>query len=166
MTVLGGHFQLAGPQAEMLIGMLPPIVHLQSETDRETLRWAFDRMRQEMVDAKPGGVLIVQQLATMIFVQALRLYLDDSKGVGWLFALSDKHVGAAIAAIHREPARRWTVAALAARSRHVAIRFRGAIWAIGRRRTDRISHALADAARRTQPVARRTRRRHRPLARV
>ncbi|MGA8447164.1 MAG: cupin domain-containing protein, partial [Roseiarcus sp.] len=49
VTVLGGHFQLAGPQAEMLIGTLPPIVHLQSKTDRETLRWAFDRMRQEMV---------------------------------------------------------------------------------------------------------------------
>jgi len=113
VTVLGGHFQLAGPQAQMLLGMLPPIVHLQSETDRESLRWAFDRMRQEMVDAKPGGFLIVQQLAYMIFVQALRLHLDEGKGVGWLFALSDKHVGAAITAIHREPARRWTVAALA-----------------------------------------------------
>ena len=114
VTVLGGHFQLAGPQAAMLLGMLPPIVHLQSETDRETLRWAFDRMRQELVDPKPGGLLILQQLATMIFVQALRLHLDEGKGVGWLFALSDKPVGAAIAAIHREPARRWTVAALAA----------------------------------------------------
>ena len=127
VTVLGGHFQLAGPQAEMLLGMLPPIVHLQSESDRETLRWAFDRMRQELIDSKPGSFLIVQQLVYMIFVQALRLHLDERKGVGWLFALSDKQVGAAIAAIHREPARRWTVAALAARSRHVAIRFRGAI---------------------------------------
>ncbi len=113
VTVLGCHFQLAGPQAEMLLGMLPPIVHLQSEADRETLRWAFDRIRQELVDPKPGGSLIVQQLAYMIFVQALRLHLDESKGVGWLFALSDKYVGAALAAIHREPARRWTVAALA-----------------------------------------------------
>ena len=50
VTVLGGHFQLAGPQVEMLLGMLPPIVHLRSETDRETLRWAFDRMRQELTD--------------------------------------------------------------------------------------------------------------------
>jgi AraC-like DNA-binding protein len=114
VTVLGGHFQLAGPQAEMLLGMLPPIVHLQSETDRETLRWAFDRMRQELADSKPGSFLIVQQLVYMIFVQALRLHLDEGKGVGWLFALSDKNVGAAITAIHREPARRWTVATLAA----------------------------------------------------
>ncbi|HEY0257624.1 MAG TPA: AraC family transcriptional regulator [Candidatus Methylacidiphilales bacterium] len=113
VTVVGSHFQLAGPQVEMLLKLLPPIVHLQSETDRESLRWAFDRMRQELIDPKPGSDLIVQQLAYMIFVQALRLHLDEGNGVGWLFALSDKHVGAAIAAIHREPARRWTVATLA-----------------------------------------------------
>jgi AraC-like DNA-binding protein len=113
VTVHGGHFQLTGPQAAMLLGLLPPIVHLKSENDREALRWAFDRMRQELLHPQPGGFLIVKQLAYMIFVQALRLHLDEAKGVGWLFALSDKHVGAAIAAIHREPARRWTVAALA-----------------------------------------------------
>ena len=128
VTVLGGHFQLVGPQAEMMVGILPPVVHLQSETDREALRWAFDRMRQELLNPKPGGFLILQQLAYMIFVQALRLHFDASNGIGWLFALSDKHVGKAIAAIHREPARRWTVAALAAevgRSRSgFAARFR------------------------------------------
>jgi len=113
VTVLGGHFELAGPQAGILLGMLPPIVHLQGETERARLRWAFDRMRQELTDLKPGGILIAQQLASAIFIQALRLYLDENTGVGWLFALSDKHMGAAIAAIHREPARRWTVAALA-----------------------------------------------------
>ena len=113
VTVLGAHFQLAGPQAEVLLRLLPPIVRLQSDIDRDTLRWAFDRMRHELIDPKPGGFLIVQQLASMIFVQALRLHLDKATGVGWLFALSDKHVGGAIAAIHREPARHWTVATLA-----------------------------------------------------
>jgi AraC-like DNA-binding protein len=112
-TVIGSHFHIVGSQAEMLLGMLPPIVHLRSEADRETLRWAFERMRQELIDPRPGSVLIVQQLAYMILVQALRLHLDAGNSVGWLFALSDKHVGAAITAIHREPARRWTVEALA-----------------------------------------------------
>ena len=109
ITVLGGHFQLVGPQAEILLGVLGPIVHLQSETDRETLRWAFDRMRQELTDLKPGSFLIVQQLVYMIFVQALRLHLDEGKGVGWLFALSDKQVGAAIGRSieSRRDAGRW-----------------------------------------------------------
>jgi len=109
VTVLGSHFDLAGPQAEILLDMLPPIVHLQGDT----LRWAFDRMRQELTDSKPGGTLIAQQLASMIFIQVIRLYLDESKGIGWLFALSDQRVGAAIKAIHREPSRRWTVETLA-----------------------------------------------------
>jgi AraC-like DNA-binding protein len=114
VTVLGSHFQLVGPQSEFLLGMLPPIVHLKSETDRETLRWAFDRMRQELNESRPGNILIAQQLVYMILVQALRLHLNAGNGVGWLFALSDKHVGAAITAIHREPAKRWTVSSLAA----------------------------------------------------
>jgi AraC-like DNA-binding protein len=113
VTVLGGHFQLAGPQLEMLLGMLPPIVHLRTESERNMLRWAIDRMGQELSEAKPGRFLIVQQLVYMIFVQALRLHVDKRNGVGWLYALTDNQVGAAIAAMHREPGRRWTVAALA-----------------------------------------------------
>ena len=93
VTVLGGHFQLAGPQLEMLLGMLPPIVHLRRESERKTLRWAFDRMGQELTEAKPGSFLIIQQLVYMIFVQALRLHLDERNGVGWLFALSDNRWG-------------------------------------------------------------------------
>ncbi|WP_109808473.1 AraC family transcriptional regulator [Sphingosinithalassobacter portus] len=114
VTVLGSHFQFAGPHAEMLLGLLPPLVHLKSEADRATLRWAFDRMRQELAIAQPGSVLIAQHLAHMIFVQALRLHLEEGRDAGWFSALSDKRIGAAIAAMHREPARRWTVAMLAA----------------------------------------------------
>ena len=113
VTVLGSHFKLAEPQAGILLGMMPPVVHLHSDSDRETLWWAFDRMRVELAEGRPGGILVAQQLASMIFVQVLRLYLDTSRDVGWLCALSDRHVGAAIAAMHRLPARRWTVAALA-----------------------------------------------------
>jgi AraC-like DNA-binding protein len=114
VTMLGSHFELAGWQAELLLGVLPPVVHLHADADRETLRWTFDRLRQELTDLRPGGILIAQQLACMTFIQALRLFLDEGKGIGWLFALSDKHVGSAIAAMHRDPARRWTVAELAA----------------------------------------------------
>ena len=72
VTVLGSHFQFAGPHAEMLLGLLPPFVHLHGETDRGTLRWAFDRMRQELAVAQPGSVLIAQHLAHMIFIPARR----------------------------------------------------------------------------------------------
>ena len=113
VMMLGSHFELAEPQAGILLAMMPAVVHLHRDADRDTLWWAFDRIRTELVEARPGAVLIAQQLASAILVQVLRLYLDASRDKGWLCALSDKQVGAAIAAMHRRPARRWTVATLA-----------------------------------------------------
>ncbi len=74
---VGGHFALEGEQAEMLLAMLPPIVHIHKEADREVLRWCLERMRQELRDPQPGGHLVAQQLATTLLVQALRLHLAD-----------------------------------------------------------------------------------------
>ena len=52
-----------------------------------------------------------------MLVQALRLHLAEGlKGrVGWLFALSDKQMSAAIALMHDEPALDWTVEELGKR---------------------------------------------------
>jgi AraC-like DNA-binding protein len=113
-TLIGGFFRVTGSQAELVLGMLPPIIHLHNEADREALRWAFERMRQELADPRPGSFLIAQQLAYMVLVQTLRLHFEKGEGIGSLFALTDRHVGAAIAAVHRDPGRRWTVQGLAA----------------------------------------------------
>ena len=61
---------------------------------------------------------MAQHLAHLMLLQALRLHLAEGSagGVGWLFALSDKHISAAIAAIHEAPAHRWTLQALAERA--------------------------------------------------
>ncbi len=95
--------------------MLPPIVHLREESDKMAMRWSVERLMQELRDPQPGGTLIAQQLAQMMLVQALRLHLKDGArgGVGWLFALADRQMSAAITAMHAEPARRWTIEGLA-----------------------------------------------------
>ena len=51
----------------------------------------------------------------MMLVQALRLHMAEGPdaGVGWLFALADKQMGAAIGAMHENPAHRWTLQELA-----------------------------------------------------
>ena len=112
---VGGHFALTGAQADVLLGMLPPIVHIHKEADKDVLRWCLERMRDELREPRPGGFLVAQQLATMLFVQAIRLHVADgtSNSVGWLFALADKQMSAAINAMHAEPAHRWTLQELA-----------------------------------------------------
>jgi AraC-like DNA-binding protein len=116
--IAGGHFALDGNHAGLLLSVLPPVVHIRQEADKAKLRWCLDQMRHELREPQPGGSLVVQQLATMMLVQTLRLHLADGSRdeVGWMFALADKRLGAAIGAIHADPARRWTLQALAERA--------------------------------------------------
>ena len=114
----GSHFILGGNDPGILLGVLPPIVHIRDESDKAALRWSMDRMRQELREPQPGSFLLAQHLAHMILVQALRLHLAEGMqgGVGWLFALADKHMSAAINAMHDDPAHRWTLQELAERA--------------------------------------------------
>jgi AraC-like DNA-binding protein len=133
--IAGGHFLLAGGQAEMLLQSLPPIVHIRKEPDKAAMRWSLERMREELRDPQPGGSLRAQQLAYTMLIQALRLHLSDtaSAGRGWLSALADKHMGLAIAIMHEEPGRAWTLQLLAEKvgmSRSMfALRFRDTVGA-------------------------------------
>ncbi len=115
---VGGFFTLAGSHAAVLLEGLPPVVHLRSESDRAALRWAVERIRQELREPRPGGFLVSEHLIHMMLVQAFRLHLADGEPgrVGWLFALADQQMSAAISAMHESPSRRWTVQELALRA--------------------------------------------------
>ncbi|MCP3722935.1 AraC family transcriptional regulator [Paraburkholderia sp. CNPSo 3272] len=112
---IGGYFTLADGQADLLLNMLPPIIHVRDEPGLSTLRWCVERMRQELRERQPGGGIIAQQLATMVLVQALRLQLSNARsdGVGWLFALADKRMRAVLSAMHEAPGAKWTLQTLA-----------------------------------------------------
>jgi AraC-like DNA-binding protein len=114
----GGHFALAGSYAKLVLDALPPIVHIRAEADRAQMRWALERMHEELSDPRPGGSLVVQQLATVMLVQALRLHLAEGArgGPSWLAALTDPQLYGAVAAMHDEPGHPWTLAKLARRA--------------------------------------------------
>jgi AraC-like DNA-binding protein len=116
--LVGGHFSLGGEHASSLLSVLPSVVHIRGEAEKAVLRWAMDRMMKELCDGQPGGFLVAQHLAHMILVQAFRLHMAEGPkgGVGWLFALADRQMGAAITALHEDPARRWTLQDLAERA--------------------------------------------------
>lgn len=58
---------------------------------------------------------MAKHLAHMMLIHTLRTHLSEIEGdgVGPLYALSDRYLGVAIAAVHGEPGRRWTVGTLA-----------------------------------------------------
>ena len=116
--LVGSRFVLSGRHAEILLRMLPPIVHIRKEADQAALRWSVERMMQELREPQPGNFLIAQHLAHMMMIQALRIHLAEGMqdGVGWLFALADRQMGAAIGAMHDNPGYGWTLQTLAMRA--------------------------------------------------
>lgn len=112
---VGGYFGFEGMHAELLLGMLPPIVHIRAEANKAALRWSIERLMRELREPQPGSALIAEHLAQALLIEALRLHLAEHShhSTGWLFALADRQMGAVIAAMHAEPGRKWTLEALA-----------------------------------------------------
>ncbi len=52
-----------------------------------------------------------EYLAQMMPIEVLRLHMTDKMtgGVGWLFALANKQLSAALAVMHERPGHRWVV---------------------------------------------------------
>lgn len=113
--LVSSRFALDGEHADILLAMLPTIVVIERSSQQAVaLRWAVERMMEEMRDNLPGSALLIEHLSHLVLMQALRLHLSgQSDGVGWLFALADRQMRSAISAMHERPARRWTLQELA-----------------------------------------------------
>ena len=69
----------------------------------------------ESLDSRPGAESMLAKLAELMLVEALRQYVEDLPpgGKGWLAGVRDPHIGRALALLHEEPGRTWTVDELA-----------------------------------------------------
>lgn len=113
--LVGSRFEVSGRHAGVLLKSLPPVIRVEAAADKAKLRLYIEMMMAELREAEPGSILVAQNLSHMILAQALRLYLatvSDSE-VGWFAALADPRLCMAIEAIHSQPARAWTLEALA-----------------------------------------------------
>jgi AraC-like DNA-binding protein len=112
-----GGIRFDHPAARQLIEALPPIIHLEAATTTRTdwLRATLELMGEETRHARPGSEAVISRLCDIIVIQAIRTWIDRDPAAqtGWLGALRDEQIGAAIAAVHSDPARHWTVASLA-----------------------------------------------------
>jgi AraC family transcriptional regulator, alkane utilization regulator len=70
---------------------------------------------RESAASRPGAQSTLAKLAELMFVEALRRYVEmlPPEGKGWLAALRDVQIGRALALLHEAPERAWTVDKLA-----------------------------------------------------
>lgn len=119
VDLICGAVRLAHPAAQSLIEVLPEMIHVDSSTSRRALEWLpsiLGMIAAETAEPQPGGEAVVTRLCDILVIGAIRSWLDTDLGAqtGWLGALQDPQVGQAVARIHREPEREWTVTELAA----------------------------------------------------
>jgi AraC-like DNA-binding protein len=128
---LAGHVDLSRDHGGLLRGALPELVHVRSEAaEASALHWLIGQLLEEMTRGRAGAEFAADHLAQLIFVQVLRICVDEAEGLpaGWLRALADEQLAPALRLMHAEPDRAWRLedlARAAAMSRTgFALRFR------------------------------------------
>lgn len=111
--ICGGYRFVSGA-AHPLMRLLPNRIMARS-TDGGGLELALRALRREFERPDVGSPTIVSRLLDVVFIEILRQWLDtlEHGDSGWLGGLRDAAVSDALARLHRQPARRWTVAELA-----------------------------------------------------
>lgn len=116
-AMLGGAVRIDDRRQPLFVDGLPPLLHVKGAApDAAALGWLLARIVEEMQSgARPGRSLIMAELAQLLFVQTLRAYLTcaPDADAGWLKGLGDKRLAPALSGMHAEPARTWTLEALA-----------------------------------------------------
>lgn len=113
---IGGHVQLDAERGLPLAKVLPPLIHLRGDApETSVLRWLVERLVHERATAQSGHALMTEQLAQILFLQALRLHLAHGEQVppSWLRAMTDERLQPALRRMHAEPGRDWQLEELA-----------------------------------------------------
>lgn len=112
----GGHLSFEDTNASLLLDVLPPLVHVRAADPRGKLLAHLSELLVTEVDTDAlGSSLVLDHLAQILLVHMLRAHADQpGRPTGWLGALSDEGIGAALRTMHADVAYRWTLHELAA----------------------------------------------------
>ncbi len=117
LLMLCGAFHFAYPSAFPLLHRLPKLIHISGAQGRLEQGFA-DIVRliaRESASQRPGAEVVLRRLSELLFIQIIRLWIDQQAeaSVGWVAALRDQPISAALGLIHQSPAHKWTVNELA-----------------------------------------------------
>lgn len=114
--IVCGHLNFGVSADHAVLRALPEMVRI-GNAERVRRRW-FDQVLQllvaEVFNDQPGSIAVVTRLSEIVFIEAIRFAGDEAPRLRHLMeAFADARIGQAVALMHREPGRPWTVAALA-----------------------------------------------------
>jgi AraC-like DNA-binding protein len=112
-----GYLSCSRSLSRPLFEALPPVLRIPvgDGPSAALLRELLHAGVRESSAWRPGAESLLAKLAELMFVEAIRRYVDTLPpgGSGWLAGVRDAHVGRALALMHGQPAKAWTVDELA-----------------------------------------------------
>lgn len=103
--------------AAPLVKALPPVLHVRGlgEAPPPWLAVGLQFLALEVSHQRPAQQAILNRMGDILFMQCIRGHVESvPEGSGsWLSALKDRALSTALALIHRQPQRNWTVPELA-----------------------------------------------------
>jgi len=115
--LLCGYLACDARLARMLLAGLPPLVrtNVRGSNAGMWLEASVQYALREARSPRPGGAGVLAKLAEVLFIEVLRLYMNESHEgrTGWLAGVGDRIVGAALSAMHKDAAHAWTLEELA-----------------------------------------------------
>jgi AraC-like DNA-binding protein len=101
-----------------LLTLLPDVLHIPARQAGPALDATLRLLACEISQPQPGAGAVLNRIVDILLVQLLRAWLDTGPGHAstgsWLSALTDPVAGPALAVLHTQPGRDWTIPSLAA----------------------------------------------------
>lgn len=117
--VICGYFEFQNKAAWPLLDSLPNLIllDLSERSTGSQLRILIELLISELHSANPGFHSVINQIAYLMFVQVIRSQISSGKLMsGLLAALFDEKISKALAKIHGEPQKHWTLESLASQA--------------------------------------------------
>jgi len=117
-TIVSGWFRFGQTSVKPLKRLLPPLILVRADQAQTlALHATLQLLASEMSEPAPGAEVMVNRLADILFIQCVRAHIASSSETcksGWLRAIFDPKIGAALKAMHERVENPWTVETLAA----------------------------------------------------
>jgi len=112
-----GEFAFDGLRGRDLFAALPQVIVARAkEARRPLIAAALAALVEEARAGGPGAAVVAARALELLVVDVVRVWAARAPTRSWLAGAMDARIGRALAALHAEPARVWTVPELARRS--------------------------------------------------
>jgi AraC-like DNA-binding protein len=117
-TIISGFLSFDKVSLKPMSQLLPSFILVRADQAHTlALHTTLQLLASEMMERAPGSEVVANRLAEVLFIQTIRAHIasgSESCNRGWLRAIFDPQIGAALRSIHESVKNPWTVRSLAA----------------------------------------------------